>query len=83
LRLLREDADKVDLLFTDVMMPGPNGFQVAEEALALRPQLKVLFASGYAADVLPPQQRFEWRLLAKPYRPADLAREVRALLAAE
>ena len=66
----------VDLLFTDVVMPGLNGFEVARLARAERPELKVLFASGYATDLTP-----AGRLLKKPYRPAQLHREIAALLA--
>src|SRR5690606_15773132 len=48
LRVLEKGA-QVDLLFTDIVMPGRlNGFELAEAALKLRPQLKVLFTTGYA-----------------------------------
>jgi CheY-like chemotaxis protein len=68
-------GEGVDLLFTDVVMPGLNGFEVARLATAHRPELKVLFASGYATDLTP-----AGRLLKKPYRPAELQREIEALL---
>ena len=74
LSVLEHDGT-VDLLFTDVMMPGINGFEVARRAVARSPCLKVLFASGYAADLTPAN-----RLLKKPYRPQQLTREVTALL---
>jgi PAS domain S-box-containing protein len=79
LRILREEPS-VDLLFTDVVMPGPNGIEVAEKAKAMRPELKVLFTSGYTASALPFDGGFEGRLIPKPYKPIDLAREVRTLL---
>ena len=72
---LLERNRKVDLLFTDVVMPGLNGFEVARRAVANLPDLKVLFASGYATDLTP-----AGRLLRKPYRPQQLAEEVEALL---
>jgi CheY-like chemotaxis protein len=72
---LLEHDDAVDLLFTDVVMPGINGFEVARRAVARSPRLKVLFASGYATDLTP-----AGRLLKKPYRPQQLTREVAALL---
>jgi CheY-like chemotaxis protein len=72
---LLENDDAVDLLFTDVVMPGINGFEVARRAVARSPRLKVLFASGYATDLTP-----AGRLLKKPYRPQQLTREVAALL---
>ena len=74
LSLLEHDG-AVDLLFTDVVMPGINGFEVARRAVARSPRLKVLFASGYATDLTP-----AGRLLKKPYRPQQLTREVAALL---
>jgi PAS domain S-box-containing protein len=78
LRILR-DEPSVDLLFTDVVMPGPNGIEVAEKAKAMRPELKVLFTSGYTASALPFEGSFAGRLIPKPYKPIDLAREVRRL----
>jgi CheY-like chemotaxis protein len=73
--LLLEHDGAVDLLFTDVVMPGINGFEVARRAVARSPRLKVLFASGYATDLTP-----AGRLLKKPYRPQQLTREIAALL---
>jgi CheY-like chemotaxis protein len=74
--LLLGDGQRVDLLFTDVVMPGINGFEVARQALQRMPHLKVLFASGYATDLTPAA-----RLLRKPYRPHQLAGEIAAALA--
>jgi CheY-like chemotaxis protein len=70
-----ERENGIDLLFTDVVMPGMNGFEVARLAVAERPELKVLFASGYATDLTP-----AGRLLKKPYRPKQLRQEIEALL---
>jgi CheY-like chemotaxis protein len=75
LRIIESD-ERIDLLFTDVVMPGLNGFEVARLARQRRPGLEVLFASGYATDLTP-----AGRLLKKPYRPSHLAREVEQLLA--
>lgn len=50
LRIIRDYQGPLDLLLTDVMMPGMNGRMLAEEAVAMRPQMKVLFMSGFAAD---------------------------------
>jgi two-component system cell cycle sensor histidine kinase/response regulator CckA len=74
LALLERYRD-VDVLFTDVVMPGLNGFEVAKRAVAVAPRLKVLFASGYATDLTP-----AGRLLKKPYRPQQLCQEITALL---
>ena len=80
--LLRGTA-RVDLLFTDVVMPGGmNGRQLAEAAFALRPGLPVLYASGYNANVLTRNGRLDEGvlLLGKPYRRADLARKLHEAL---
>jgi CheY-like chemotaxis protein len=72
--LLRGQA-QVDLLFTDIVMPGLDGAEVARRACQERPGLKVLFTSGYPANVIP-----VGRLLQKPYRPHQLAHEIAAML---
>jgi CheY-like chemotaxis protein len=78
-------ADAIDLLVTDVMMPGMNGCQLAETLLAQRPSLRVLFMSGYAEDVLAtnvglvPGAAF----LSKPFKPSVLVTKVRQVLATE
>jgi CheY-like chemotaxis protein len=78
-------SETIDLLFTDVMMPGPiNGRQLAIEALQRRPSLKVLYTSGYAENILQQESRLDADalLLAKPYRKVDLAKMIRIALAA-
>jgi CheY-like chemotaxis protein len=84
LAIIDED-DSIDLLFTDVVMPGAlNGRQLAIEALNRRPALKVLFTSGYAWDAMSPGGGFaaDGLFLAKPYRKVDLAKMIRTALAA-
>lgn len=71
-------APEVRLLFTDVVMPGMNGRELARRATALRPRLKVLFATGYERDPAPSDT--SWTVLTKPYSLDDLARGVRATL---
>jgi PAS domain S-box-containing protein len=80
LELLRQGA-RVDLLFTDVVMPGGmNGLDLVEQARALRPELPVLVTTGYM-DELPERGRSEGlRVLAKPYRQEDLLGRVRGEL---
>jgi PAS domain S-box-containing protein len=76
-------GDRFDLLFTDLIMPGAmNGRQLAEEAARRRPNLKVLFTSGYTEDSVVHHGRLTAGvlLLEKPYRKTDLARLIRKAL---
>lgn len=73
----------IDLLFTDVVMPeGMTGFVLADEALRVRPGLKVLITSGFPGDAFhkPSTGAAQWAFLSKPYRKRDLARAVRDAL---
>jgi PAS domain S-box-containing protein len=82
LELLRAVPD-IDLLFVDVMMPdGMSGRDCAEQALALRPGLKVLFASGYFEGALVQRGDIDEAadFLVKPYRKKDLATKVQEIL---
>ncbi|RKH22809.1 response regulator [Corallococcus praedator] len=73
----------VDLLFTDVVMPGPvRSPELARQAKALLPELEVLFTSGYTENAIVHGGRLDpgVSLLSKPYRREDLARKIRAML---
>jgi CheY-like chemotaxis protein len=75
----------IDLLFTDIVMPGTmNGRQLADEARRRRPGIKVLFTSGYAENAIVHHGRLDpgVLLLAKPYRKQQLAQMIRAALGA-
>jgi len=80
-----EAGEPFDLLFTDVMMPGMNGRELAEAARALRPGLPVLFTSGYTEEALGQQGTLEEgvHILNKPYRRGVLAAKLREVLDAE
>jgi PAS domain S-box-containing protein len=72
-------GEAVDLLFTDVVMPGGmTGYELARAARALRPDLKVLLTSGFPRTANGDQPAAEFgTLLVKPYRRADLAAKIR------
>jgi len=81
-RLGAIDVARVDLLITDVVMPGLSGPELADRAVALRPGMKVLFVSGHADETI---QRMGVRergvaFLQKPFTPDALAQKVRQTL---
>jgi PAS domain S-box-containing protein len=71
----------IDLLFTDIVMPGMNGFELGRLARERRPQLPVLYATGYSASYTATEKGAD--VLAKPYREADLLTKLRVLLTAQ
>jgi len=83
LALLRAHRDEIDLLFTDVMLGGPmNGRHVADEALKLRPDLKVLFTTGYTRNAIIHHGRLDEgvQLITKPFAAASLVERIRRML---
>jgi len=78
-----DDGAGIDLLFTNVIMPGAmNGRQLVDEALKRRRSLKTLFTSGYTENAIIHHGRLDpgVLLLAKPYRKPELARMIRLAL---
>lgn len=78
-----QSLPQIDLLFTDVVMPGDmNGRQLADAARVLMPDLKVLFTSGYTEDAIVHNGRLDAGvdLLSKPYRRQEMAAKVRKVL---
>jgi PAS domain S-box-containing protein len=74
----------IDLLFTDIVMPGPmSGYALAEQARALYPAIRILYTSGYAEGSMRNGKKAHGPaapMLGKPYRHYDLARMVRYVL---
>ena len=82
LRIVERHGGTIDLLLTDVVMPGLSGRELADQLSVRRPGIRVLFMSGYPGDAvvqhgtLPPGSAF----LQKPFSPDGLARKVRDVL---
>ena len=70
----------VDLLFTDIVMPGINGVLLARHAKDLQPDLKVLFTTGYVQRALERNAVLYGPVLFKPLRHTEIIQEVEALL---
>ena len=67
LKILQSDI-RIDLLISDIKMPGLNGYQLAEAGLDLRPGLKVLLMTGYAQEPIPERiKRAGARVIYKPF----------------
>ena len=77
-----KNHQKIRLMFTDVMMPGINGHDLAEQARRLRPDLKILLTSGYVSPSLARDDSSDsaFPLLPKPYSQQELARALRDIL---
>ena len=82
LRIIRDLEGPIDLLLTDVMMPGMNGVELSHKALALKPKLKVLFVSGYTDESLLEAGQFPagTAFLQKPFTLGSLLGKVREVL---
>lgn len=82
LQLAKEFAGPIHLILTDVVMPEMSGPELASQVSSFRPDIKVIFTSGYTDDaiarqgILDPQVAF----IQKPYRPKALARKIREVL---
>jgi signal transduction histidine kinase len=76
-------GEPIDLILTDVVMPGgKTGMHLAEEASALRPDIKILLTSGYPGEVLARHEPtdIKWPIIAKPFRQPELATRLQSLL---
>jgi len=77
------DNRGIDLLFSDVVMPvGINGYELAEQAAEIKPDLKVLLTTGFTSKSVSTngQARFRANILSKPYTQQDLAVSIRKML---
>jgi CheY-like chemotaxis protein len=82
LALFDSDSLEVNLLLTDIVMPGINGRQLADELRNRQPSLKVLFMTGYSRDAIVHHGRLDVgvSMLQKPLTQATLAAKIRHIL---
>ncbi len=82
LKILADDQNKIDLMLTDVVMPGMNGRQLADIAKTKRPDLKILFMTGYSRNAIVHQGRLDARvaLIQKPISEAELSVRIKSLM---
>jgi two-component system cell cycle sensor histidine kinase/response regulator CckA len=82
LMICRRHEGPIHLLLTDVVMPQMTGPKLAQRIFLLRPEIKVLYVSGYTSDALAQRNMMDpgTAFLQKPFTPDMLARQVRAVL---
>ncbi|HEY1660230.1 MAG TPA: ATP-binding protein, partial [Candidatus Sulfotelmatobacter sp.] len=80
LALAAAHPETIHLVVTDVVMPGLSGHELAQQILASRPGVKVLYLSGYAEDAMPSAARPQKAFLQKPFTLQALSRKVREVL---
>jgi hypothetical protein len=82
LRIAASYPGSIHLLVTDVVMPGMSGQELVEKLMPIRPELKVLYMTGYPEDAIERHRvpSEPGRLLQKPFGPHVLAAKVRELL---
>ena len=83
LQVAQQHQGKIDLLLTDVIMPHMDGKTLADQLIAIRPDLKILFASGYSADRIAQHNLSSLdgtSFVQKPFSPRGLANKVRDVL---
>jgi CheY-like chemotaxis protein len=80
--LAREHGERIDLLLTDVVMPGMSGRELANRLTRIHPETRVLFTSGYTDNAIVHHGVLDEGVsfIGKPYSPSALAKKVREVL---
>ena len=84
LQALKDTGHDYDLLLADIVMPGMDGIELSQKATALRPKMKVMFITGFAAVALGQRKpdQAKANILSKPFHLKDLVDQVERLLVA-
>jgi DNA-binding response OmpR family regulator len=74
--------ETIDLIVTDLVMPNISGKELVQRLRLLKPEVKIIYMSGYGSDVLSTAKKFDSDavFLQKPFRPAELSQAVREVL---
>jgi CheY-like chemotaxis protein len=82
LAVVRDHADRIDLMLTDVVMPRMSGHELVELARPVRPDMRILYVSGYSEEAIARQGQLTEgiQLLSKPFTPGVLTAKIRELL---
>lgn len=80
LEVLQDESRRIDLMMTDIGLPGMDGRELAKEARKLRPDLQVMFASGYAESADIPK---DMHMIGKPFSIDQLRDKVKDILASQ
>jgi two-component system, cell cycle sensor histidine kinase and response regulator CckA len=80
--LAKGSSDSIDLLLTDVIMPEMNGKELSTQLLSMHPDVKVLYVSGYTANVIAHHGIIDEGInfLQKPFSKKDLSLKIREVL---
>ena len=81
LKIVKAEGAKIDLLFSDIQMPGGmNGVALAQEVTKIDSNIKVLLTTGYSLDQATSSKRSGYEVVAKPYMPSTLGHKIRHIL---
>jgi two-component system cell cycle sensor histidine kinase/response regulator CckA len=77
-----KEHDDISLVLTDVVMPKKNGKEMLDEIRKIKPGTKVVFISGYSADIISKKGKFEegTEFIEKPFKKDDLLLKIREVL---